>query len=203
MLSKNRLLVLEKFILLILLLGFIIGFWFFELALTLRILVIFLAIFGASSAFFVKTSKTLQSPREFLILLILYLGILNLYNLLYGLGLPTPVAMLAILLLSSILTYCLVSLDDLQSLISRPVINLFIALTGLINLEIFLTLSFWPIDPQAKSLIIVIFFYLIISLFYLYAHNVLRLKRIMGFLIASIVLLGLLVLVTWLGFLKH
>ena len=201
--SKPNILLFEKTFLLVLLLGSIVGFWFFEFSLLLRILVIILSIFGLSSAFFFKTEKTnLQSPREFLILLILYLGILTLYNLLYGLNIPTALIMAAILILSSALTFCLFSLDNLSGLVARPIVNLFIVLMGLINLEIFLTLSFWPINPQAKSFIIVIFFYLTSSLFYLYAHDVLRLKRISGFLITSIVLLGFLVLITWLGVLK-
>jgi hypothetical protein len=100
------------------------------------------------------------------------------------------------------LFYGLISLDRLDTLVAKPIFHLLIILVGLIVVEIFLALSFWPIDPQAKSLIIVVIFYLFTSLIYLYIHSVLKLKRVIGYLASSLLIIGLIILGIIYGFLK-
>lgn len=174
------------------------GFWYFESSLILKILVLILAGAGLAVAFGQPTEKPpLRSPREFLILLILYLGLFSLYNLLYGLSIPLYLIMVAISVLVAGLFFGLLVLDRLETIIDPPLFWVFVVLVGLVILEIFLSLSFWPIDPKVKSLIIVIIFYLITNLIYLYTHNMLRLKRIAGFLAVGILILGLLILSIW------
>ena len=107
--------------------------------------------------------------------------------------------MLAVLALVAGLFFGLLTLDRLESLISPPLFWVFVVLVGLVILETFLSLSFWPVDPKIKSLIIVVIFYLIENLIYLYTHNVLKLKRIIGFLTAGFLILGLTILIIWLG----
>lgn len=198
--TKSRFLIWSKVILVAILAAVLAGFWYFENSLILKILTLILAGVGLAVAFGQPTEKpSLRSPREFLILLVLYLGLFALYNLLYGLSIPLYLIMIAILVLVAGLFFGLLVLDRLETIIDPPLFWVFVVLVGLVVLEIFLSLSFWPIDPKVKSLIIVIIFYLMTNLIYLYAHSVLKLKRIVGYLIVAILILGLLILSIWFG----
>lgn len=199
----NKKLLIEKTLLLGLLLTSIFGFWYFESSLILRSMVILMSVLGLGLSFFRHSEKPqLASQREFLILLILFLGLFGLYNAAYGLAIPLYLIMIATLVLVWILFYTLLILDRLDTLIEKPVFLVLTAAIGLIVLEIFISLSYWPIDPKAKSLIIVVIFYLVTSLIYLYMHNVLRLKRIVGYLIICGLILAVLILLIWFGFFK-
>ncbi len=193
----------EKILLLGILLASVWGFWYFEESFTLRILVVALSLtalfFGFSKA---PSEREFSSKRELLMLLILYLGLFSLYNFLYSINIPIYLVMMAVLGLVSILFFSLLSLDKIDSLMGKEVFHLFIALMGLVVLEVFLALYFWPINPETKSLIIVVIFYLITSLIYLYVHSMLRLRRIVGFLIVSLLILGIILIFTWLGLAK-
>lgn len=200
---SKKFLLLEKVILLVLIGATLYGFFYFESSLILKYIVTFVVVIGLFFAFRKQPEKAaLASNREFIFLLVLYLGCFTLYNLKYGMSIPTHIIMIAVLILVTGLFYGLISLDRLDILVSRPFFHLLIILVGLIVLEIFLALSFWPIDPQAKSLIIVVIFYLFTSLIYLYIHSVLKLKRIIGYLISSFLIIGLIILGIIYGFLK-
>jgi len=190
----------SKFILIAILSASLVGFWYFEPSLFLRIIVLIFSLAGLIIAFSRSDEKpTLVSKREFLILLMLYLGLFSLYNLLYGLSIPLYLVMIAVLLLVSGLFFNLLVLDKLETVISPPLFWVFIVMMGLIILEIFLSLSFWPVDPKTKSLIIVVIFYLTTNFIYLYSHNVLKLKRIAGFLIVGLLILALLIFNIWMS----
>ena len=196
--ETRKLYIFEKFLLVALLGGAIWGFWYFEESLILKILILGLGIFGLILAFSSKDNKLqFSSRRELLMLLILYLGLFTLYNLLYGQNIPLYLIMIAILALVAILLYSLLSLDQMDKIMGRSIFQVFIFLMGLAILEVFLSLYFWPIEPELKSLIVVVIFYLIISLIYLYVHSMLRFKRIAGYLIVCFIILALILLVTW------
>jgi|GEM_PF-997119 len=192
--------ILSKGILAAVLAATLFGFWYFENSLLLKILVIVLAIAGLGVMFGRKTDKPpLRSRNEFIILLILYLGLFTLYNALYGLSIPLYLVMIAVLTLVSGLFFGLLVSDKLDTIINPPLFSVFIIMSGLVILETFLSLSFWPIDPKVKSLIIVVIFYIITNLIYLYTHNVLKLKRTLGILIVGIVILTVFILNIWVG----
>lgn len=196
--ATRKLYIFERFLLIALLGGAVWGFWYFEESLTLRILILGLSIFGLALAFTTKDNKLqFSSRRELLMLLILYLGLFSLYNLLYSQNIPLYLIMIAVLALVAILLYSLLSLDEINKIMGLSIFQVFIFLMGLVILEVFLTLYFWPIGPEVKSLIIVVVFYLIISLIYLYVHSMLRLKRIAGYLIVSLLILTIILLITW------
>jgi len=196
--ATRKLYIFERFLLVALLGGAIWGFWYFEESLTLRILILGLSIFSLALAFLTKDNKLqFSSRRELLMLLILYLGLFSLYNLLYSQNIPLYLIMIAILALVSILLYSLLSLDEIDKIMGLPIFQVFIFIMGLTILEVFLSLYFWPIEPEVKSLIIVVVFYLIISLIYLYVHSMLRLKRIAGYLIVCFLILTIILLITW------
>lgn len=201
--NSNKILLFEKILLFVLLASSIVGFWYFESSLILRIAVIVLGVISLILAFFnVPEKPQLSSRRELLILLILYLGLFSIYNLLYGLSIPLFIVMLAILLLVCSLFFGLIMIDRVNTLISKPLFNLFIILMGLVILEIFLSLSYWPVDPRFKSLIIVVIFYLITNLIYLHVHSMLKLKRIIGYLIVCVVILIPIALILWFSSVK-
>lgn len=189
----------EKIFLAGLLIASLIGYWYFEYSWILRTLSIIISLVGISLAYFQKNQPKLGSHKELIILLILYLSTYSLYNLLYSLNLPIYLIMIAILGVVSLAFFILLSLDGLDKLIEKPVFNLLVILMGLVVLEIFLSLYFWPIDPKIKSLIIVLVFYLSTNLIYLFAHGILKIRKIMGYLIVTIVIFGALFLTTWLN----
>lgn len=196
--TKPLWLIWSKVVLVAILIATLAGFWYFETSVILKILVIILSGTGLVTAFAHKTEKPpLRSPREFIILLILYLGLFDLYNLLYGLSIPLYLIMVATLILVAGLFFGILVLDKIETILKPSLFWVFIIMIGLVVLETFLSLSFWPIDPKIKSLIIVVIFYLVTNLIYLYTHSVLKLKRILGILIVSIVILSLFILSIW------
>jgi len=199
--QKAKFLLLEKIILFVLLAASLVGYCYFETSIYLRIIAFILSFIALGTAFLKPTDKPqLVSQREILFLLILYLGLYSLYNFLYGLSLPLFGIMLAVLILVCSLFFGILMLDRINEVINRPLFNLLVVLVGLIILEIFLSLTYWPIDPQLKSLIIVSIFYLIINLIYLYAHSVLQFKRIIGFCIVVIIVLAISLMSFFFGF---
>ncbi|MEI6039773.1 MAG: hypothetical protein WCP93_00250 [Candidatus Berkelbacteria bacterium] len=177
------------------------GFFYFETSIILKVLVVVIA--GVSFYMGIRheaEKPPLTSHREFLILFVLYLAVFTLYNLLYGLGIQLYLIMIAVWLLVTLLFLCMLILDKIDTLMRRALFWLFASLNGLVVLEVFLSLAFWPVDPKIKSLILVVVFYLITNLIYLYTHNVLRFKKVLGYFVVSVLILGLLILSTWLGF---
>lgn len=187
-----------KFITGVLLVVSIIGFFYFEVSVILRSAVIIFALASFAWMLLQKNEKPpLASKREILVLLVLYLGFFSIYNLLYGLGIPLYFVMLAVWLFVSAMFYSLLALDEIDTLLTHPLFWVFTSLVGLVILEVFLSLSFWPIDPKVKSLILVVIYYLITKIIYLYTHNVLNFKKILGFLIISVLIIGLMILSIW------
>lgn len=164
------------------------GFFYFELSWTLRILVILLGISGL--IFFTQA-------LEYIILVIFYLGLYDLYNIRYGLAVPLSLILLITFILSSFLFYLQSYFNKGTDNINKNIFNLYLITSGLITIEIFLTMSFWPVDPKTKSLVIVIVYYLISKIFYLYINNVLHLKKVASLIIVSILILGGVIVFGW------
>ena len=196
---SNKLYIFEK-ALFIIVLGFCLwGFWYFEESLMLRIISVVLVLI--SSYLVVKKSPTeivLPNKLELGALTILYLGTFTMYNFLYGINLPLYIVMIVVLVLVMALCYSLLTLDQFDTVLGKEIFRTFVVLMGVVTLEIFLCLYFWPIGPEIKSLIIVVVFYLMMSLIYLYIHGMLRLKRIAGYLVVCFIILGILLVNIWL-----
>lgn len=176
------------------------GYFYFETSSILRFLVVVFGGLIALWSFFSKQEKPfLNSRREILSLLILYLGLFTFYNLLYGVGIPLYLIMVMTWILVCATLYSSLILDRINTIFDSSLLWVYISLIGLVVLETFLSLSFWPIDPQFKCLIIIVFYYLASNLIYLRAANMLRLKRIVGFILAGLIILGLLILNIWQG----
>lgn len=160
----------------------IFGFFYFEANFWIRFLVILLAALGVLS---------FKSQPEMLILLVLYLGLDNLYNIRYSLAVPLSFIMLAVYLLATLSFYLEARASKILPAAEKNLFLLYGATCGLVGLEIFLTMTFWPVDPKIKSLVIVFVFFLIWRLFYFYINNVLHLKRTLILILVTLVILGL------------
>lgn len=178
----------------IIILASIAGIWlffYFESSLMLRVLSILLVLTGLLN---------INRNPEIIVLSLVYLIGNDLYNLRYGLSIPLPIVMIIIWSFSVFFGYFY--LKQLKSLNfpNRDYLFSYLLVWSLSILEIFLIMSFWPIDPKTKSLIITVSFFLIGKTIYFNVNNVLSLKRISSFLIVSIVALGLVFALTFLGF---
>lgn len=162
------------------------GFFYFETSTILRILVVLLGLVGIWQ---------ISNLPEILILVIFYLGLYDLYNIRYGLAIPMAVILVGVLGLTSLLFYYQSRLSKFEFPQNRFWVLLLV--TCLIVLEIFLTMSLWPVDPKTKSLVIAVVFYLATRIVYLHINNVLSLKKAAGYLLAGVLTLGLVLAISW------
>ncbi len=183
-LKKN----LWKILLFLVLILIIWGYFYFETSWILRIIVILLGLIGLSY---------LKNFPEIIVTITLYLGLYYLYNLRYGLAIPLSVIMVLVLILSLFLFYVQAYFNKLTENISKNVLWLYLIANGLISLELFLAMSFWPVDPKIKSLVIVMVFASISKVFYLYINSMLNLKKIAVFLLVCVFVLGAILSFNW------
>lgn len=167
------------------------GFYYFEPSITLRILAIILSFIAI---------LTIRSVSEILVLLILYLGLFDLYNMRYLLAVPLYLVILLVFGLT-IFTFLLWgNLHQILKNLNKDFLWLYSIVTGLIAIEIFLTMTFWPVEPKIKSLAYVIVFYIIARIFYLYVNSVLNLKKIIIFILINLIILGIVLVFNMLMF---
>lgn len=168
------------------------GFFYFEASLLLRIMIILFALAGLVA---VKTSP------EIFLLLIFYLGLYDLYNIRYGLALPLALILAGVFGFSLLIFYLEARLNKILACLDKNIFLFYLLLVGLMVLEIFLVMTFWPVDPKIKSLVIVIVFYLTSKIFYLYANSVINLKKIVVLIGVSILILAVVIAFNlWFGF---
>lgn len=164
------------------------GVFYFEVSFIFRILVVLLGLL--SLAFF-------STMPEIIFLVILYFGLFDLYNIRYGLAVPLSVIMLLVFALSLFLFYSQLKIARREKNLDKNLTWLYLLTTGLIILEIFLTMSFWPVDPKIKSFVMIIVFYLISKIFYLYIDSVLNLKKVLVLALVSFFILGGILIFNW------
>lgn len=168
------------------------GFFYFEPSILLRILVILLGLIGIWQ---------LNRLPETLILTMLYLGLYDFYNIRYGLAIPMALILLGVLALTIFLFYLQSRIHKYEESTNNDILLVYLFTLSLVVLEIFLTMSLWPVDPKTKSLVIVIIYYLASRLISLNIYRVLSLKRAFGFLLVSLLILGVVITLSWyLGF---
>ncbi|KKQ74413.1 MAG: hypothetical protein US94_C0005G0009 [Berkelbacteria bacterium GW2011_GWB1_38_5] len=163
------------------------SFFYFEPSAILRVLVVLLGIIGLWQ---------INSNIEILSLINLYIGVNGLYNVRYGLAVPMAVIMIAVMGLTCLIFYNYVILKNFSHE-ENDLSMVFMLTVGLIVIEIFLTMSFWPVDPKTKSLVITAIFFLISKIIYLYANSMLSLKRAFGFVLVSLLVMGAVISLGW------
>lgn len=165
--------------------------FYFDSSVILRGLSIGLIIIGLIS---------INRNPEIIVLSLIYFVSYDLYNLRYGLAMPLAIEMVIIWILTIFLGYFY--LRQLKSLIfpNRNYLFSYMLVWSLVILEIFLIMSFWPVDPRIKAFMIAIPFFLIGKTFYLNMHSMLSLKRMTSFLIISIIIMGIVYSLNYFGF---
>ena len=189
----------ENLIFLGTLIGVLVGFCYIEESLMLKILAVLFAVMTLAITVRKEKSKTTSSKYELLGLFIIYLGVFVAYNFLYTINLPLYAAMVIILILTILVTLAMFLVDKVQEQISKEVLNAIILLVGLVILEIFLGLYFLSIDPVIKSLFVIVIYYFLINLVYLYVNSMLRLNKVIGFLVISLIILAAIIINTCFG----
>lgn len=190
-------LIIEKLFFLGLIAAVLASFWYFEESLLLKVLSVVFVVVGILTTFR-QSEDRLKSRYELLSLITLYLGIFSLYNLLYGINFPIYIIMIILFLLVGILIFSILTLDKIRELIKKEFFNSFIVLFGLVIIEVFLCLYFWPISPELKSLVLVVIFYQMTTLVYLHSRSMLRLNKIVGHLIVNFIILVIIFADVWL-----
>jgi hypothetical protein len=129
----------------------------------------------------------------------MYLGTFVSYNFLYIVNLPMHAAMVIMLIISSLVTFAIFKLDQINLLITKEIFLSIVVMLGLTILEIFLGLYFLSVELVIKGLILVLVYYFLVNLVYLYANSMLRLKKVAGFLFVTIFILAIIIINVWLG----
>lgn len=165
-------------------------FIYFETSLSLRVMVILLAVIGL---FGIRSGL-----EEIIILLVLYLGLYDLYNIRYGFAIPLSLIILAVFILTILIFLSWYRFKRVEGSLNKNLLQLYCVVIGLVVMEVFLTMYFWQVDPKTKSLVIVTIFYVIIRIFYLYINNVLNSKKIAILILISFLILGLVLIFNFL-----
>lgn len=177
-----------KVILIVLLALTIAGFFYFENSLILRIIVVIL---GCISLW------QINSFDEIALLLVLYLSFYDLYNIHYWRGIPIALIIIGVFLITMLLFYAQTSFSKAKEIIAKDIFKVYSLVIGLAIVELFLAMDLWPVDPRTKSLILAVIFYLISKIIYLYANSMLSLKRMMGFVVVSLLIFGVIVILSF------
>lgn len=190
--NKEKLFIFEKLFFIGVLIGTLLSFWYFESSVFIKILALILAAAGI----FLAAKK--KSPQyELASLLTVYFGAFTFYNLIYVVNFPIYMVMILILILLMTVAFTALTMDGINELMGREVFLSLIFLLGLISVEVFLSLYFWPINLEIKSLVLVVIFYQTTSLIYLYVRSMLRLNRVVGFLIVNLLILATVFWTLW------
>lgn len=186
----TRFLVNKIFLSFLLLFG-LVGFWIFEPS------VFYLSILGLI-ALFVIWESWIKKKFFNLIIVDFYLLLVFLYNIYYSYAFPLPYITIIVILVGIFFHWVY---HELNGLPKSKVFQLESATFGLLLLEIFIALKFWPIDPKVKSFIIVGFFYLWESFIRASFENKLVKKEIVNYLAVVLFLILIIILTSrWFGF---
>lgn len=148
----------KRIIVTVLLLVGVLGFWFFQGFLFLKILAVVLAILSLYTFWF-------KEKGELIVFFSLYFGIYTLYNLYFsGLYFPQYLWQSMLTIAAAAALLYLILFWPYRHLYNTYQLIFYQILTILILMEVFLALTFWPINPETKSLILVLTFYTISNL---------------------------------------
>jgi len=155
----------------------------FEVSLYLKLAMMGLVLFAY---FMAKIKKT-----DFALMLTVFLIFFDLFNFLYirplGYTFPVSIAMLLAVALGCLLFYMGLAIreSDTEMKIKKNLNFFYTFILGLVLLEVFLSMSFWQIDPKNKSIILLVAFYLVWGLVCLRVENMLSLRKVFLYLFLS------------------
>ncbi|MBU0647865.1 hypothetical protein KJ855_01665 [Patescibacteria group bacterium] len=132
---------------------------------------------------------------SFIALVAAYLLFFSISNFSVSLSMPLWILMVIVVFLSFSIFYSILWASGLE----RSAVILYTVLLGLLVSEIFLVISFWPVDPSAKSMVLVVAMYIFWGLFSNWIERVLTLRVLMEYLLIGMVLMALVLLTaSWL-----
>jgi hypothetical protein len=173
----------------------------FEPSSILRQIVIILSVLAFILFFVIYRKIPLEKPTSpnnkyifdllfFLLNLTAFLDFWVIFNIYSNFGLALWVGMILILIISVGLFYYLFWAGGIYS----NYILTFTVLLGLVILEIFVTLSFWPVDFSTKSIILILIFYVFSGLLILRAQKEMTLSKVLEYIILFVVIFLIVIL---------
>lgn len=173
------------------LVGGIISFWLYEPSFFYLFLLVAIALYEIWEGWQKKSFSNLVFLDFFLVLVFLY-------NAYYSYVWPLVYIMLSVVLAAILFHFIY---HEINLLSRKEIFKFESAFLGLIILEIFIVLKFWPIDPKVKSFIIAAFFYLWENFIQAEQEKKLTKKEIKNYIIILSVLLFLIIITSrWFGF---
>ena len=194
-LIRRKSLKMKKIILPFLLLFGIVFFLLFEPSGFLRQMVIIFGIAAFILFFVIYRRLPLERPKDpqnilvynglfFLLNLTAFLDFWVIFSIYFNFGLPLWMGMIFILVAALALFYYLFWACGIFADYILP----FTVLLGVVILEVFVSLSFWPVNFATKSIILILVFYLFSGLLILRAKKELTKKEIAEYLILFIII---------------
>lgn len=199
-LIRRKNLKMKKIILPFLLFLGIVFFLMFEVSGILRQSIIIVGVFSFILFFIIYRKIPLEKPKDrkntpvynilfFLLNLTAFLNFWIVFNIYFNFSLPLWGSMILALVVAVALFYylfwaCGIFSDYLLS---------FLVLIGLVILEIFVTLSYWPVDFITKSMILTLVFYVFSGLCIIRAKKELTKKVIAEYLVLFIIIFSVII----------
>ena len=190
---KRKRLKMKKAILPVFLIFGAIFFLLFEPSFLLRQIVIILSISAFILFFVIYRKIPLEKPNDsankyvydllfFLLNLTAFLDYWVIHSIYFNFNIPLWFGMILVLIVSVGLFYYLFWSSGIYS----DYILTFTVLLGLVILEVFVNLSFWPVDFSTKSIILILVFYVFSGLLIIRAKKELNFRNVFEYLIIFI-----------------
>lgn len=127
---------------------------------------------------------------SFVALVSAYLLFFSVSNLSVSLVMPLWVLMLVVVSLSFLIFYAILWASG----IDRQLVILYTVLLGFLISEIFLIVSFWPVDPSAKSIVLVVAVYIFWGLLSHWLERMLTTRIVLEYVLVGLSLMGVVLL---------
>lgn len=132
---------------------------------------------------------------SFIALVAAYLLFFAIGHLSVSLAMPLWLLMIIVVFLSFSIFYAILWASGLE----RNLVVLYTVLLGFLISEIFLIISFWPVDPSAKSIVLVVALYIFWGILSHWLEKILTTRVVVEYILVGLFLMGLvLVTATWL-----
>lgn len=128
---------------------------------------------------------------SFVALVAAYLLFFSISHFSVSVDIPLWVLMVIVIFFSFAIFYSILWASGLE----RGIVILYTVLLGLIISEIFLVISFWPVDPSAKSIVLVVAMYIFWGLLSHWLEKIMSFRIVLEYVLLGIVLM-LVVLLT-------
>ncbi|MFZ5392355.1 MAG: hypothetical protein ACOZAR_04170 [Patescibacteria group bacterium] len=132
---------------------------------------------------------------SFVALVAAYLLFFSITNFSVSLQMPLWILMIIVVMVSFLIFYSVLWASGLE----RSYVMLYTVLLGLMMSEIFLVVSFWPVDPSAKSMVLVVVMYIFWGLLSSWLEKVMTTRVVIEYLAIGLTLMAVVLLTaSWL-----